>query len=98
MKEITWIHGHALQGQTGFPAAGYVATAIEACKYLVVSGTAHIVEIQDFIIHQALVFDDDDVGVETLFSFVNIDDEGDAIVSALFNYLAATGQTRVQRH
>ena len=92
MKEIPWIQGHALQGQIVFPAAGYVATAIEASKYLVVSGTAHIVEIQDFIIHQALVFDDDDVGVETLFSFVNINFEGDAIVSAQFTYHATTSK------
>ena len=91
MKEIPWIQGHALQGQTVFPAAGYVATAIEASKYLPISGIPHIVEIQDFVIHQALVFNDDDAGVEILFSFVNITAEGDAAVSALFTYHAATG-------
>ena len=91
MKEIPWIQGHALQNQTVFPAAGYVATAIEASKYLDISGTPHLVEIQDFIIHQALVFNDDDAGAETLFSFVNITSEGDAVVSALFTYHAATG-------
>ena len=91
MKEIPWIQGHALQSQTVFPAAGYVSTAIEASKYLDISGTPHIVEIQDFNIHQALVFNDDDAGVETLFSFVNITSDGDAVVSALFTYHAATG-------
>ena len=91
MKEIPWIQGHALQSQIVFPAAGYAVTAIEASRYLDISGTPHIVEIQDFIVHQALVFNDDDAGVETLFSFVNITSERDAVVSALFTYHAATG-------
>lgn len=41
------------------------------------------------IIHQTLVLDYDDVGVETLFSFLNITVSGDAIVFALLTYHAA---------
>ena len=92
MKEVPWITGHALQGQTVFPAAGYVATAIEASKHLVpFFREAQLIEIQDFVIHQPLVFNDDDLGIETLFSFIDIaTDETNGTVSALFTYHSAT--------
>jgi hybrid polyketide synthase/nonribosomal peptide synthetase ACE1 len=37
-SEIPWLDGHALQGQTVFPAAGYVAMALEAAKKLAGDG------------------------------------------------------------
>ena len=37
------------------------------------------------------MFNDDDAGVETLFCFINITSEGDAVVCAIFTYHAATG-------
>ena len=92
MKEVPWIQGHALQDQTVFPAAGYIATAIEASRHLAASTNAKLIEIQDFVIHQPLVFNDEDLGVETLFSFVNISmDETDGATSALFTYHSVPG-------
>lgn len=88
-KEVPWIKGHALQGQTVFPAAGYIATAIEASKHLVTSRNARVLEIQNFKIHQSMVFNDDDAGIETLFSFSNIVSEIDRTTSAWFAYHSA---------
>ena len=34
-KEIPWLDGHGLQGQTVFPAAGYVSIAVETAKAVV---------------------------------------------------------------
>ena len=90
MKEVPWIQGHALQDQTVFPAAGYVATAIEASKHLTSFGQVRLIEIQDFVIYQPLVFSEDDLGVETLFSFVDIASvEMQGVISALFTYHSA---------
>ena len=92
MKEVPWIRGHAIQDQTVFPAAGYIATAIEASWHLPASANAKLIEIQDFVIHQPLVFNDEDLGVETLFSFVNIRiDETGWEASAQFTYHSAPG-------
>ena len=92
IKEVPWIQGHALQDQTVFPAAGYIITAIEASRHLAASANAKIIEIQDFVIHQPLVFNDEDLGVETLFSFVDIStDETACATSALFTYHSAPG-------
>ncbi|RAH76705.1 hypothetical protein BO86DRAFT_443060 [Aspergillus japonicus CBS 114.51] len=64
--EIGWIRAHQLQSQTVFPAAGYVATALEAVRYLVSEQDIRLTTILDFIIHQAMVFDDEDAGIEVL--------------------------------
>lgn len=92
VKEVPWIQGHAIQGQTVFPAAGYIATAVEAAMQLSASGHQRIVEIEDFIIHQPMVFDDDDVGIEILFSFSNITAETDDTTTANFTYHSAAGK------
>ncbi|KAL2048919.1 hypothetical protein ABVK25_010772 [Lepraria finkii] len=92
IKEVPWIQGHALHDQTVFPAAGYIATAIEASRHLAASPNAKLIEIQDFVIHQPLVFNDEDLGVETLFSFVNVStDETAWATSALFTYHSVPG-------
>ncbi|KAH6673321.1 polyketide synthase [Halenospora varia] len=70
-KEISWLSGHALQGQTVFPAAAYISTVLEAVKVIADSQEVQLIELQDFIIGRAISFEDDDNGVETRFT-VNI--------------------------
>ena len=65
-KEVPWLHGHKLQGQTVFPAAGYVALALEATKCSAKEREIQMIEIQDLIIDHPLVFEDNNSGVETL--------------------------------
>ncbi|KAL8678456.1 MAG: hypothetical protein Q9186_005194 [Xanthomendoza sp. 1 TL-2023] len=92
MAEIPWLRDHALQGQTIFPAAGYVATAIEASKFLPDFASTKFLEVKDFVIHQPLVFSDEDLGVETLFTFFGITSKIGESTDASFTYHAASSK------
>ena len=71
-KEVPWLHGHKLQGQTVFPAAGYVALALEASRFMAGEREIKMIEVQDLVIGRSLTFDDDNSGVETLFTFSTV--------------------------
>lgn len=72
-NEIAWLDGHQLQGQTVFPAAGYVAMALEASQFLAGSRNVQVFEVQDLTIHKAITFDDGaSFTVETLVALTGI--------------------------
>ncbi|KAF3769442.1 hypothetical protein M406DRAFT_20616, partial [Cryphonectria parasitica EP155] len=60
--EIPWLDGHQLQGQTVFPAAGYVSMALEAAKELIRaaggSRPVKVLEVHDLTIGKAIAFDE----------------------------------------
>lgn len=90
-REIPWLGGHQLQGRTVFPAAGYVSALLEAAKQLARDGeSVRLIDISDFRIHQAMSFDEDDTGIETLIALEDIrrDDTRQA-VRARFAYSSA---------
>ncbi|EEP78969.1 hypothetical protein UREG_03815 [Uncinocarpus reesii 1704] len=89
--ELPWVHGHQLQGQMVFPAAAYISTAIEAARSLVGDMSPNLVEITNFVIGRPLTFDDDESGIETLFTLSNISENGHGF-SALFTYHACTNR------
>jgi hybrid polyketide synthase / nonribosomal peptide synthetase ACE1 len=91
-SELPWIHGHQLQGQMVFPAVAYVATAVEASKFLAGSHPIGLLEICDFQLGKPLTFDDDESGVEIVFSFSDISRDNTKVVSAAFTYHACTNQ------
>lgn len=93
-SEIPWMQGHRLQGQIVFPAAGYVVSALEAALLVLQAKrmTAAIVEVLDLHVAQALTFDSEDHGVEVLVSITNIEQQGDAHITAQFTYNAETGK------
>ncbi|KAH9832144.1 Polyketide synthase pksF [Teratosphaeria destructans] len=95
-REMSWLSGHAVQSQIVFPAAGYVSSAIEASRALT-SGDANIqmLELSDFVIHQALPFQDEDDGVEILVELTQIvrSNEKQHNVRAHFSYSAGLGAT-----
>jgi hybrid polyketide synthase / nonribosomal peptide synthetase ACE1 len=70
VSDLPWLNGHRLQGQTVFPAAGYVALAIEAAVHLAksASSTARIIELEELTIGRAITFANEKSGVETIFS------------------------------
>ncbi len=88
LQELPWLRGHTFQGKVIFPGAGYVSMAVQAAELFVRSRTTKKVEIQDLKIHRALVIDDDNEGVETLFTlrsrFPDHAVEEDAILEADF--------------
>lgn len=73
-NEMPWLKGHAIQGQTVFPAAGFAVMALEASKQLVpdYEKTVKLVELLNFSIHKALSFMDDNTGVETIYIMSNV--------------------------
>ncbi len=59
--------------------------ALEASKVIIRSREVSLIEIQDFHILQAISINDDDSGVETLFSVTNISESTSGILTAKFN-------------
>ncbi|KAF1957271.1 hypothetical protein CC80DRAFT_592570 [Byssothecium circinans] len=65
-SENNWLKGHALQGQTVFPAMGYVAMAAEAI--VAIAGPNRplgLLGLRDVVIGRALAFEDDRSKMET---------------------------------
>ena len=77
-SEIRWLDGHALQGQTVFPAAGYIGMALESAKKVAGDRDVSLFEIRDFIIGKAISFEDDaNFAVETLVTLTGITSSGE---------------------
>ncbi|KAL9087506.1 MAG: hypothetical protein Q9165_006617 [Trypethelium subeluteriae] len=74
VSEMDWLLGHQVQNQVVFPAAGYVSIALEASRYVAedMGEEIRLLELRDFTIHQPVVFDQDDTGVEVLLSMADI--------------------------
>ena len=72
-SEIPWLNGHQLQGQTVFPAAGYVAMAIEASRSLASGRAVKLFELNNLSIRKAIAFEDGgNFAVETLVTLTAI--------------------------
>lgn len=54
VKELRWLEGHALQGQTVFPATAYIALAMEASMQMAGSHSVDFVELCDLDIAKAI--------------------------------------------
>ena len=90
-SEMEWVSGHKVQSQTVFPASGYLTTALEASR-LLAEGTnkdIRLIELRDFVIHQALAFSQDDAGIEVLTSLADITREATDRIRTRFTYSAA---------
>lgn len=92
-RELDWLPGHQVQGQTVLPASAYVCTAIEAMRCIAGRETSvRLVDIRDFVIHQAVVFEQQqggDAGVEVLTTLADIHWPAPDRVQARFTYSAA---------
>lgn len=93
-QEVPWLKGHQLQNQIVFPAAGFILTALEACRALLNASTASCIEISEVEISRALIFDSAESSVETVFSLSNIQHRDNAEITAKFSYCASTGKER----
>ncbi|KAL6716651.1 hypothetical protein ACLMJK_006219 [Lecanora helva] len=73
VSEIPWLEGHQLQSQVVFPAAGYVAMALEGARSLARDKAVELFELHDLSIPRAITFDEDvNSGVETLITLTAI--------------------------
>lgn len=100
VKEMPWLIGHRVQGQIVFPAAGYICAAIEAGRHM--SGIAapgheiRLIKLSEFVIHQAIVFNENDDGVEAAISIVNITTQLPTRIKAHFTYSAAVSPEQTE--
>ncbi|KAK2752687.1 putative Hybrid PKS-NRPS biosynthetic cluster [Arachnomyces sp. PD_36] len=101
LSELPWLRGHRFQGQAIFPAAGYVAMAIEAAKSFAGGWAIQLLEISDLEIAKALVLEETSQGTETLFTMSSYSvlqsTEDVNIVSAEFVSLYASGEDALER-
>ena len=93
-SELDWLQDHAVQGQTVFPASGYLASAIEASRFIAeeTGSDIRLIDVQNFDIHQAIPFEQDDAGIEVLIQMASITRNGrssDDTIEAKFTYSAA---------
>ncbi|KAI8627214.1 beta-ketoacyl synthase domain-containing protein [Xylariaceae sp. FL1651] len=68
-RDMPWLDGHQLQGQTVFPGAGYVVMATEAALHVAAGRSVQLIEITDLQIFKAVTFDDENSLVELSLSF-----------------------------
>lgn len=87
-NELPWLSGHQVQNQTVFPAAGYICTALEAAMVLAGGLEVRLIQLRDFVIHQALTFSQDDVGIEVVTSLSDIHSSKGSHIRAHFTYSA----------
>ncbi|KAM0334359.1 hypothetical protein ACHAQA_001385 [Verticillium albo-atrum] len=92
-SEIDWLDGHQIQGQTVFPCAGYVSACVEACmRACAGDGPVQSIELRDFVVGHAMVFDDDDSALDALMTLSDIsktDKHGRKQVEARFSFDSA---------
>ncbi|KAF4439073.1 polyketide synthase [Fusarium acutatum] len=72
LNELPWIRGHAFQGMALFPTSGYMAMAIQAAMEIAGSRPVKLVEIRDLTIPRALTIEENNPGIESIFSVKKI--------------------------
>ncbi|KAI0450748.1 hypothetical protein F5B21DRAFT_507934 [Xylaria acuta] len=90
LNEVPWLKNHSIEGQAVFPAAGYVAAAVEATAVMAKRGglAVSLIEVRDLNIDKALAFNSDEARMEIIVTLNNIR-QHDSIVDASFNFHAA---------
>ncbi|KAF1352009.1 hypothetical protein BDV97DRAFT_293724 [Delphinella strobiligena] len=91
LSELEWLEGHQVQGQIVFPAAGYVSTALEGAQFLAEGKPIQLIELRNFYIHQAVMFENDGTGVEVLIEISQIPQTAPDSINAKFTFSAAIG-------
>ncbi|KAI0185009.1 putative hybrid NRPS/PKS enzyme [Xylaria flabelliformis] len=94
-NEIDWLDGHQVQRQTVFPCAGYVSACVEASMRIRNEASVQSIELLDFVVGQAVTFNDDDSGVETLIVLDSIkesEEHGNEVVSAKFAFYSSNSE------
>jgi hybrid polyketide synthase/nonribosomal peptide synthetase ACE1 len=85
-RQLPWLAHHRIQGQSVFPAAGYLTSVVEAVGRLYPEGHG-LVELVDVHIGKAIVFPNNETLIETMLSLRILEDgpEGMEAVFALYS-------------
>ncbi|KAM0551730.1 hypothetical protein ACHAPJ_008297 [Fusarium lateritium] len=90
--EMPWLAGHQVQQQIVYPASGYISTALEAARCLVEDEKKIcLIEVENFAIHQAILFESDTSQVEILVELSQISRLRLSEISAKLSYSASVG-------
>ncbi|OJK01159.1 hypothetical protein ASPACDRAFT_51108 [Aspergillus aculeatus ATCC 16872] len=96
LKELPWLTGHRIQGQIIFPGAGYISAAVDAARAMSRNESIQLVELQELLIRQAIVFEDENASVEILVSITDVTHHSKDIVRAQFSFYSAVGKESTQ--
>ncbi|PWY66108.1 putative hybrid NRPS/PKS enzyme [Aspergillus heteromorphus CBS 117.55] len=96
LKELPWLTGHRIQGQIIFPGAGYISAAVDAARAMSRNESIQLVELQELLIRQAIVFEDENASVETLVSITDVTHHSKDMVRAQFSFYSAVGKESTQ--
>ncbi|OAQ95890.1 hypothetical protein LLEC1_01631 [Akanthomyces lecanii] len=83
-KELSWLHGHQIQGQIVFPATGYISMAVEAVAVLARDAKISLISIDDLQIGRAMAFNNDDASMEMIFD-LNVKAQSVDYIEAYFS-------------
>ncbi|KAK1983037.1 hypothetical protein LZ30DRAFT_789484 [Colletotrichum cereale] len=93
-SELPWLAGHKIQGQTVFPATGYLCMAVEAARRLAQKSQGiQTIDIINLDIGQALLIPQDDPGVEVVCTMTNVRRPGKTKIMADFSLYSALGDS-----
>ncbi|KAJ0123851.1 Beta-ketoacyl synthase [Diaporthe amygdali] len=99
-KDLSWLPDHALQGQTVFPATGYIALAMEAGMQVAAAQAESqkrevvLLELTELNIRKAIAVDGN--GTETLFCLTRIS-RADDIIAAAFSCFSTVSKDAAAR-
>lgn len=83
-----WILGHQIQGKLVLPGSAYIVSAFEAARHAAHAQPMNGIELINLTFDQALVFQSDEVCVETLISLTGIK-KLKSIITANFTFHSA---------
>lgn len=90
-SEVPWLSHHQVQGQSVFPAAGYIAAAIEAARELFSDVQVSVVQVKNFVVGQALIIPDGR-STEIVTILTNIV-QSTGTITARFSFSAEDGRS-----
>ncbi|EPS29069.1 hypothetical protein PDE_04017 [Penicillium oxalicum 114-2] len=96
LKELPWLTGHRIQGQIIFPGAGYISAAVDSARAMSSNESIQLVELQELLIRQAIVFEDENASVEILVSITDVTHHSKDMVRAQFSFYSAVGKESTQ--
>ncbi|KAK3292394.1 uncharacterized protein B0H64DRAFT_406548 [Chaetomium fimeti] len=95
IKEIKWLSGHALQGQTVFPGTGYIAMAMEAGMQLAKGRPALCVDLLNLKITKAIALSDA-FATELVVSMTKVKEQSDKTITADYSVFSSTSKDAMQ--
>lgn len=93
LQDLPWLDGHVVEGQVIFPAAAYLVMAMEASGALLRNRTVELLELCDVVIANAIPLQDDDAGVQTMFTLKSSFSADSDLVGAEWSCFSPSGDS-----